>query len=153
TVEYLSSSRTTLCASDDVAAGLESLQEITGEGPGFQAARDNALVTTELGPEPDQRWPMLTHAVTERFGVLQVHAVPLNALNGVATVYSRVPGVLVDSPAPVAFLATAIGSALVANAAEHDGEASLGEEWSSRSAVHQATGMVMAQVRVTAEDA
>lgn len=154
TVEYLSSSRTTLCASDDVAAGLESLQEITGEGPGFQAARENVLVATELGADPDERWPMLTHAVTERFGVIHVNAVPLRALNGVATVYSRATGALVDSPAPVTFLATAIGSALVADAVgAPEGQALLGEDWSSRSVIHQATGMVMAQLRVTADDA
>jgi hypothetical protein len=54
----------------------------------------------------------------------------------------------------VAFLANAVGAGLLVDAAEPpEGQAQVGEAWSSRSVVHQATGMVMAQVRVTAEDA
>lgn len=154
TVEYLTDSRTTLCASDEIAAAIESLQEITGEGPGYEAARDGALVVAELGREADQRWPMLVHAVVEEYGVLHVHAVPLHALSGVATLYTGQRRSLSEPLPQVAFLANAVGSALLADAAEqHEGQAQPGDAWSSRSVVHQATGMVMAQLQVTAEDA
>lgn len=157
TVEYLSESRVTLCASDEVAAALESLQEVTGEGPGYAAAKTDAIVVADLDGDADQRWPMLSQALHEKHGPLRVYAVPLHAggsLGGVATLYTGYGQSLAEPQARVTFLANAVGAALLADAAEQtDGPLQVGEGWSSRSVVHQATGMVMAQVRVTAEDA
>ena len=157
TLEYLSDSRTTICSSDDVSEALESLQEVTGEGPGYEAARIDAIVVAELDGRDDARWPMLARAVEEKYGVLSVHAVPVHAdgdLSGVATLYTRSHKALAEPSGRVAFLANAVGAALLVDAAQQsDGQPRLGDAWSSRSVVHQATGMVMAQVRVTPEDA
>jgi hypothetical protein len=154
TVEYLSDSKTTICASDEVAAALENLQEITGEGPAYEAARTDAIVVGQLDGDADSRWPMLAHAIEEKYGPLSVHAIPLQDLSGVATLHAGLDTPLAEPPERVAFLANAVGAALVVDAAEQpDGQAHMGEAWSTRSVVHQATGMVMAQVRVTAEDA
>jgi ANTAR domain len=157
TVEYLSDSRITLCASDELAEALESLQEVTGEGPGFDAARDDEIVVADLDGDADQRWPMLTNALEERYGPLRVYAIPLHAdgaLGGIATLHTGHQQSLSEPPDRVAFLANAVGAALLVDAAEHpEGQVQVGEGWSSRSVVHQATGMVMAQVRVTPEDA
>jgi hypothetical protein len=157
TVEYLSDNRVTLCASDEAADALETLQEVTGEGPGFEAARNNVIVVADLDGDADQRWPMLAHALEERLGALRVYAIPLNAciaLAGVATLHTGYRQSLAESPERIQFLANAVGAALLADAAEHpDAPVQMGEGWSSRSKVHQATGMVMAQVRVTSEDA
>jgi hypothetical protein len=157
TVEYLTDSRTTICASDEVADALESLQEITGEGPGYEAARTDAIVVAELDGRDDPRWPMLVHAVAESHGPLSVCAVPVHAggyLSGVATLYTRSRRSLAELPERVAFLANAVGTALLADAADQsDGQPHLGDAWSSRSVIHQATGMVMAQVRLGPEDA
>ena len=84
TVEYLSDSRTTLCASDEVAEALESLQEVMGEGPGFEAARNDAIVVADLDGDADQRWPMLARALEQRYGPLRVYAVPLHAGSALA---------------------------------------------------------------------
>ncbi len=157
TVEYLSDSRVTLCASDEAADSLETLQEVTGEGPGFDAARSNAIVVADLDGDAQQRWPMLALALEARLGALRVYAIPLHAgigLAGVATLHTGYRQSLAESPEQVEFLANAVGAALVADAAEHpEASIQMGEGWSSRSKVHQATGMVMAQVRVTSEDA
>lgn len=157
TLEYLSDSRTTICSSDDVAGSLESLQEVTGEGPGYEAARVDAIVVAELDGRDDGRWPMLAHAVDERYGPLSLHAVPVHGdgdLSGVATLYTRPHRPLAEPHGRVVFLANAVGAALLVDAAlQPDGQPHLGDAWSSRSVVHQATGMVMAQVRVTPEDA
>ena len=157
TVEYLTDSRITLCASDEVAEVLEGLQEVMGEGPGFEAARSGVMVVATIDGDADQRWPMLTQALEERFGPLKVYAVPVHAngdVTGVATLYSRPDRSLAEAPDRVAFLANAIGAALLTDAADHpDGHLQSGEGWSSRSLVHQATGMVMAQVGVAADDA
>ena len=157
TVGYLTDNRITLCASDAVAHTLESLQEVTGEGPGYEAARNGAMVVADLDGEADERWPLLTQTLEERYGPLRVYAVPVHggaALGGVATLYTGPGGSLAEPPARVTFLANAVGAALLADASEHaDVHLETNEGWSSRSLVHQATGMVMAQVRVTPEDA
>jgi hypothetical protein len=157
TVEYLSDNRTTLCASDEVATALESLQEVTGEGPGFDAARNGEIVVADLDGDADQRWPMLAHALEERHGPVRVYAIPLHPgseLAAVATLYTGHRRSLAEPPAGVAFLANAVGAALLDDATEQpERQGQMGEGWSSRTLVHQATGMVMAQVRVTAQDA
>jgi hypothetical protein len=156
TLEYLSDNRVTLCASDDVAAALESLQEVLGQGPGFEAARNDVAVVADLDRDADQRWPMLAQTLESRFGPLRVYAFPLHAnggLGGVATLHTGHEQSLAEPPDRIAFLVNAVGAALVTDAAEHpEGHLQTGEGWSSRSLVHQATGMVMAQVRVTPED-
>ena len=157
TVGYLSDNRITLCASDDVAGTLESLQEVTGEGPGYEAARNGVMVVAELDGDADERWPLLTQTLEEKYGPLRVYAVPVHAggaLGGVATLYTSLQGSLAEPPERVTFLANVVGAALVSDAPAHsDAHLEASEGWSSRSLVHQATGMVMAQVRVTPEDA
>ncbi|HEV2798376.1 MAG TPA: ANTAR domain-containing protein [Nocardioides sp.] len=157
TVEYLTDSRITLCASDEVAETLESIQEVTGEGPGYEAATHDVMVVADIDGDADQRWPMLAQALEEKYGPRRVYAIPLHAngaLGGVATLHTGLRRSLAEPPDRVAFLANAVGAALVTDAAEQpEGHLQSGEGWSSRSLVHQATGMVMAQVRVTPEDA
>jgi len=159
TVEYLSDSRTTVCASDEIAAALENLQEISGEGPGYEAATRDAVVVARLGgADADQRWPMLAHAVEERFEAVSLHAVPLRAdgsFSAVATLYTKDDRALARPLDRVAFLANAIGAALLTDAPDlpENQQPQIGGSWSSRAVVHQATGMVMEQVAVTPEDA
>jgi hypothetical protein len=157
TLEYLSDNRVTLCASDEVAAALESLQEVLGQGPGYEAARNGVVVVADLDGDVDQRWPMLAQTLESRYGPMRVYAVPVHAdggLGGVATLHTIRDGSLAEPDDRVMFLANAVGAALVTDAARHpEGHLQSGEGWSSRSVVHQATGMVMAQVRVTPEDA
>lgn len=158
TVEYLTDRRTTVCASDDIADALESLQEVTGEGPGYEAARSDAIVVADLDDGAHQRWPMLAHALAERgYGPMSVHAVPVRPhghLGGVATAYTRPGRSLAEPPERLAFLANAVGAALLADVEGlTDSQPQVSEGWASRTVVHQATGMVMAQVRLSAADA
>lgn len=158
TVEYLTDRRTTVYATDHIADALESLQEVTGEGPGFEAARSDTIIVADLDDRSRQRWPMLGHALAEReYGPLNVYAVPVRPhghLAGVATAYTRPGRPLDEPPDRVAFLANAVGAALLADTAgPADGQPHAGEGWASRTIVHQATGMVMAQVRLSAADA
>lgn len=157
TVGYLSDGRVTLCASDEAADALEALQEVTGEGPGFEAARSDVMVVADVDGGGDHRWPMLSMALEKRFGPLRVFAIPLQVgtgMGGVATLHTRHRQSLAVSPEQVAFLANAVGAALLTDGADPpDVRVQASEGWSSRSVVHQATGMVMAQVRVTPDDA
>ena len=157
TLGYLSDSRITLCATSEVAAALESLQEVLGQGPGFEAARNDVVVVADLDGDADERWPMLAQTLESRYGSLRVYAVPVHAngrLGGVATLHTGWQQSLAEPADHMAFLVNAVGAALVTDAATHpEGHLQSGDGWSSRSLVHQATGMVMAQVRVTPEDA
>jgi len=159
TMEYASESRTTVCASDAAAAALEDLQEISGEGPGYEAASTDTIVVARLGGVgADERWPMLGHSVEAEQGVLNVYAIPLHAdgaISGIATLYTRDDQPLAEDTDHAVFLANAIGAALLVDAGEHPAlqQSQTGDAWGSRSIVHQATGMVMAQVQLPAEDA
>jgi hypothetical protein len=157
TLEYLSDNRVTLCATNEVAAALENLQEVLGQGPGLEAARNGGVVVADLDGNADERWPMLAQTLESRYGPLRVYAVPVHAnggLSGIATIHTGSQRSLAEPADRAAFLVNAVGAALVTDAAEHpDGYLHSGDGWSSRSLVHQATGMVMAQVRVNPEDA
>jgi hypothetical protein len=157
TLEYLSDNRVTVCATNEVAAALENLQEVLGQGPGLEAARSDTMVVADLDGAGDHRWPMLAQTLESRYGPLRVYAVPVHAtggFGGVATIHTGREESLAEPADRVSFLVNAIGAALVTDAAEQqEGHLQSGEGWSSRSRVHQATGMVMAQVRVAPEDA
>lgn len=155
TVEYLSPTRATVCATDDVAAALEDIQEVVGEGPGFDAARSQEVVTVDLRTASD-RWPMLAQSLEQHMRDLRLHAVPLDGetgLAGVVTLYTAAGAKLATPVAHTVFLANATGAALLTDSREHTPGDGLSGGWSSRAVVHQATGMVMAQLAIPPEDA
>ncbi len=157
TVGYLSDNRTTLCATDDIAAAVDGLQELVGQGPGFDAATSGHMVTCYLGDVQQSHWSHLAQAMWDELGDVTVFAIPIRAaagLTGVVTVYTlrrrplRVPG---DT---AALLVQAVGGALFAEGREQQASVEgLREPWTSRVVVHQATGMVMAQLGIPADDA
>ena len=157
TIGYLSDVRITLCATDDVAAAVDSLQELVGEGPGFDAARGGTMVTCYLGDVHQSPWPNLSRALWDELGDLTIFAIPIRAnagLAGVVTLYTRNRRPLRVSGETAVFLARAIGTALVAEGREQQASAEgLRGPWTSRVVVYQATGMVMAQLGVDAEAA
>ncbi|PWD52029.1 hypothetical protein C8046_16650 [Serinibacter arcticus] len=157
TVDYLTDGRTTICASDELANTLESLQEVAGEGPGYQAARLEAFVLVDLASEAEKRWPRLAQALhKQRIRQVSLCAVPLHldGLRGVATVYTGLGEPLAERPDQVAFLANALGPALLEDAARQpEGRPHASSTWGSRTVVHHATGMVMAQADLASQDA
>lgn len=156
TMEYLSEIRTTVCATDDVAAGVENLQEVLGEGPGPEAAHIGKAVIADIDGG-ETRWPMLAQAVDERYGPHRLHAIPIHRASGIASVatfHTRIGFDLAESTTNATFLVNAAAPALVADSEEHrDEEGHLSGPWTSRSVVHQATGMIMAQLRIPPADA
>ena len=148
--------RMTLCATDDVAARLEDLQEVLGEGPGTAAFRSGRQVVARIPParEPgDGRWPMFTDAVRQTLGGLTVYAVairPGTTTLGVLMLHRAEGGVLNDRPDQAQFLADAVGAALLR---EPEAQSMEGAAWTDRARIHQATGMVIAQLGVEADDA
>jgi GAF domain-containing protein len=153
TVGYTTDERVTVCTTDATSARLEDLQEVLGEGPGRDASTGGQRVTALLPSDADGRWPMLSDAVRGHLGPVQVLALPLSVGAdpvGVLTAY-RDRTFPEDEQDVAQFVADAIGAAI---ARDHEEAAEApGEPWLARSRVHMATGMVVAQLRVPAEDA
>jgi hypothetical protein len=153
TLAYSTADRATLCVTDDVAARLDDLQEVLAQGPSHTAYTTGNRVHAVLDDDPGSAWPALAAAVHGAFGALEVHAFPIGPYDevlGVLTCHHSVGETLRLDDTRAQFLADAVGVALL-----RDPESVLDESgsWSSRSTIHQATGMVMAQLHVPADDA
>lgn len=154
TVDNASPNRITLCATDEVAAQLENLHDVLGEGPATSAYLTGEPVVVTLA-QAAERWPVFAEEATRQTDARQLYALPTrqgSAVQGVLTLYRRTPGPLTEDQAGAQFLADALAAALL-----HDSEAlsdlGPGGSWSNRAQVHQATGMVVAQLAVTVRDA
>lgn len=153
TIGYRSDSRVTVCTTDDVAARLEDLQEVLGEGPGSEAATAGHLVSGTLPSDRPDRWPMLSEAVRSQLRPVHVLALPLAVGPdpiGVLTLHRDNP-FSPEEEQIAQFLADAIGAAILRDSDGH-GEAP-SQPWLTRSRVHMATGMVVAQLGIAPEDA
>jgi ANTAR domain-containing protein len=155
TMSYTHSDRVTLCATDDLAARLEDLQDVLGEGPGPTAYQTGAITVADLRGDSDNNepWPHFTDAAHDVPGAAVLYAVPMcpgNSLVGVLTIHQDTTELPDRDQAQ--FLADAIGAALLRDAPGHDTDFRT-SPWSTRSGIHQATGMVVAQLRITPDDA
>jgi hypothetical protein len=146
--------RTTLCATDDIAGRLEDLQDITGEGPCCDAYRLDEAVVTSVGERAAVRWPGFISAARQAIGQFTMHSFPMHAggdIYGAISVYVAGGRALSVSLAAAQRLVDAVGIALMRiparNVLGSDGQ------WSSPMVLHQATGMVIAQLEIAADDA
>jgi hypothetical protein len=151
-VAYTRPERVTLCTTDDIAARLEDLQDVLGEGPGPTAYVSEEIVAVDLCAETG-RWPLFTAAARKIPGTSALYAVPMrpwtDGVIGVLTIHQD--SIELPYREQAQFLANAIGAALVKDPpVESDLRSG---PWSARSQVHQATGMVVAQLRISPEDA
>lgn len=156
TIHNETPNRTTLCATDPVSIRLEDFQEVLGEGPCGDAFRTGEPVTTTLRDDPGSRWPEFTRAAWESVGPLTICAVPMRPGQetfGVLSFYFHRSGDVPESLETSQFLADSVGVALLRDPESADGETAVAGVWSSRAEIHQATGMVIAQLHVPAEDA
>ena len=157
TVGRTTASRVTLFATDDTAARLEDLQEILGEGPGHTAARSGELETCSLQDGRSAAWPQFAVAALDLVGPATLYAVPMrpdDVVFGVMTLYqvTHAESPLAMEGSTLLRLAAATGSALVRDPQASATELGQGP-WQSRARVHQATGMIVAQLRLEPEDA
>jgi len=157
-------SRETLWASDEVAELLADMQFTLNEGPCMEAAATGSpvLVADLRHSSATAHWPMFAAAVAEQSDVGALFALPLQwgTVNlGVLDLYRITPGGL-DRPQRRDALAAMDTAALMmlsqrtepedTNGADHGW---LGRELGGRAEVHQTTGMVLAQLKVSATDA
>jgi hypothetical protein len=154
TLAYTQTERVTLCVTDETAARLEDLQDILGQGPGPDAYRTGETVATSLGSPAAARWPVFNQAAQAAVGQADLYSFPIRPdgeVLGVLTLHQTVPRPLRYELDEVEFLANALGVAVLHDPGSRT-EASIGP-WASRAQVHQATGMVIAQLGIGPEDA
>lgn len=147
----------TLCASDDVSARIDELQFDLGEGPCWDAlASRKPVLRPDLASVPDE-WPIFSAELStdERTaGVASVFAFHLavGSLDiGAVDLYSANPSALDENQvSETRSLADVASWQVLRRVLEGvtDGPAAY-----SRREVHQATGMLIVQLDVTAEEA
>ena len=160
-------SRETLWATDPTAELLEELQFTLNEGACMEAAVTGTpvLVADLHHSRTAQRWPIFAAAVVEQTDVRALFALPLQwgTVNvGVLDLYRRTPGGLSTAQRRDAISASETGALMLLDVRtdpghmDADGEG--GGSWldhahSSRAEIHQATGIVLAQLGVSAQEA
>ncbi len=141
-----------LAATDATAERLEDIQEVLGVGPGPLAMQRDALVAFYLGG-PDPTWSPFAEAAARETPAVAVAAVPMHAggrLFGVMSLYRTTPGPLARAADNAAFLADAVCAAVLE---DPEAGANGSGAWSNQAEVHQATGMVVAQLSMPVDDA
>ena len=155
TMAYTRPERVTVCTTDDTALILEEAQDVTGQGPGPDAFTTGSYRRFDLLDVVDRhpRWPLLQFDSVPALAPIVLHALPLGfpgRVLGVLTLYQRGVDRQIDLAA-AEIVARAVAAALLA-----DGPAELPAEqgpWAERAQVHQATGMVVAQLGIAETDA
>ena len=149
--------RETIHATDQVAADLEELTLTLGEGPGADAFAGAAVLVADLTTSDSlARWPVFAPAAIQ-FGIravfalpLQVGAIRLGALN----LYRAQPGDLDREQLADALVLADTVCALLLDATQGDGSRLDGHgpepAAPQHPEVHQATGMIVVQLGVTA---
>jgi GAF domain/ANTAR domain len=154
--------RGVVCATDDVAAQVEDLQFSLGEGPCMDAVHAGVPVLvpdlTAPGSVAVQRWPAFMDAAADA-GIRAVFAFPLSvgAIRvGALDLYRDSVGELSEDQLSAALLA-ADAAALSLLYLDTDEPSLFADEPSRHTGfhleVHQATGMVQAQLNVTIDEA
>jgi len=147
----------TLWASDQVASELEELVLTLGEGPCVDARAGGPVLAADLAaPDCLARWPVFAPAAVQA-GARAVFALPLQvgAIRlGVLDLYRAQPGSLDRERLADALVLTDTVCALLLDEAHRDRSAS-DDYWPEQvggqhPVVHQATGMVLVQLGVSA---
>lgn len=150
----------TVSISDADAVRLSELQIDLGEGPLWQAHGSRERVSCPLLDDTTgHAWPLASHALRE-LGVAAVHAFPLRVGTidiGAIGLYSTTPRTLTSSQARDAHALAAIVSRrllreVVLSAERTEGPGRPSGDYTRRE-VHQATGMVLSQLGISADDA
>ncbi len=151
--------RQTLYAGDPTSDLLEELQFTLGEGACMDAARTGrpVLVPDMADVTESARWPVYAAAVVEQAGVGAVFALPLQwaTINiGVLDLHRKAAGSLSTAQLRDALGAADIAALMLLGLRTDPGEDRVWERsWGNRVEIHQATGMVVAQLDLSATDA
>ena len=151
----------TISASDAQSMRLDELQFDLGEGPSWDALETGAPVfEPNIRERPNRVWPAFSEAIiADDLGALFAFPLSLGPLRiGAIDLYTSRPSHLSDlNIQHTAALATVVSRLVLARAirlsqSDIQGETDTRKQFSRRE-VHQATGMVLAQLGISALDA
>ena len=157
-----SAGQSTVCSSDDTAARLDEMQFDLGEGPCWDAMTSRApVLAPDLAVDGAGAWPMFTDAVLNdavSAGVRAIYAFPLfvGSLDlGAVDLYSSSITPLetdqvTDATQLASLAAWQVLRRILADNAADDLDTPTPH---NRREVHQATGMILAQLEISASDA
>lgn len=152
--------QSTIGASDPVATRVEELQFELGEGPHWEALRTGQpVLVPEIRTGEHSRWPVFAAAVRElEVGALFAFPLIMGAVTiGVVDMYHSAPGTLdvstVSRALSLAASTAGAASRLAARSAGQDAPTTGATVPEMRREVHQATGMILAQLETTATEA
>lgn len=155
-----SPSRETLWATDPTATRLEELQFTLGEGACIEAAMTGRVVLVpDVGAEAagGSNWPMFAAAVAEdsRVGALFALPLQLGTINlGVLDLYRTRPGPMSGAQLREAACVADTAAIMLLGLRTDPGNGRwLDSSWTGYAEVHQATGMILAQLGVSAQEA
>lgn len=143
----------TIWATDRTSAALESLQDVIGEGPSRDAFDSGRPVVLHLDGAVPRPYAVFDDMAEDLMGEAVIWALPMRPTGttiGVLTLY-RSSGGLRRTMGEAQLIADAVGAALLEDALT-EVPTSLAA-WSDRAVVHQAIGMVVAQLGVATADA
>lgn len=156
TLAYTHVERVTLSTTDEVALMLEQIQDVVGQGPGPDAFTGGVYCRYDLLPTAgkDPRWPLLESESLTALAPLVVHAIPMGGggkepVVGVLTLHQLGRDRDIDVSGALV-VARVVMAALVGDA--HSMCDTSEGPWSERAQVHQATGMVVAQLGLPEAD-
>lgn len=153
--------RGTVCASDSVMARIEELQFTTGVGPCVDAiTTGRPVIVPNLDERAESRWPGFA-IEAQRAGAQAIFALPLRigAIRlGAIDLYRDSPGGLTNGALADALTVADAATFAVITMQGHTPAGEFDEEWWDitsfyRADIHQATGMIMAQLGVRAAEA
>jgi hypothetical protein len=152
-----SQSMVVAASTDAVAARLEDLQDVVGEGPSRSAFDAGVVQVADFaaGAGADAGWPVL-HEQVRRLGFTGVLvSVPLRPHDAtIGTLTTHAPAAPAAGDLQLAtLLGVALGTALVQDPTVGSRDDDMVAGWAERSQVHQATGMIIFQTGVRPEDA
>jgi hypothetical protein len=154
-----STSHQTLCATDATAELLEDLQFSLGEGACVEAAvTGRPVLVPDLHHSAEvSRWPIFAAAVVEQSDVGALFAVPFQweTINlGVLDLYRTTPGSLSDAQLRDVMRAADMAALMFLGVRTDPGDGAwLDQSLHGRTEIHQATGMVVVQLGISATDA
>jgi hypothetical protein len=152
TIGFADSERTTICVTDETAEKIEDLQDLLREGPGLDAYRTGDIVALSRDQQ-ERAWPLLVQALGDHHRPEIVIGIPMSPRDdvlGAAMLYSREAEPPDLDHQELRFLVNAVGVAILGTFERSDDTE---EIWSTRDRVHQATGMIVAQLRIRPNDA
>lgn len=148
----------TVCASDAVAARIDEIQIDLGEGPCWNAMQSRRPVLEEDRQRHRGEWPA-AHEALERLEIGALFAFPLRVGDldvGCLDLYStRRRRLSPEQVEDITALASIAARQVLRRALAEliDGEEGIADGRYSRREVHQASGMVAAQLRIDVDDA